>query len=129
MGNPIIDLIIRIKNGYMSRRETIDTPYSKMREEVVKKLKQLKFIEDYTVEGQDVSKKMVIELAYENDMPVLTDVKIFSKPGRRHYVSYRDLKPVLNNLGYSILSTPQGIMTNHEARKNKLGGELLFYLW
>lgn len=78
----------------MSRRETIDTPYSKMREEVVKKLKQLKFIEDYTVEGQDVSKKMVIELAYENDMPVLTDVKIFSKPGRRHYVSYRDLKQI-----------------------------------
>src|SRR3990167_8294650 len=98
MENSIIDLIIRIKNGYMARKE--------------KK-----------------KKSMTIDLAYEEDKPAISDVKIYSKPGMRLYISYKNLKPVLSGFGYSILSTSHGIMTDREAKKAKLGGELLFSFW
>jgi small subunit ribosomal protein S8 len=70
-----------------------------------------------------------IELIYTKGVPALTDVKLVSKPGKREYVSYRDLRNVMNGMGVSFLSTPKGIMTNREARKEKLGGELLFMIW
>jgi len=70
-----------------------------------------------------------IDLLYEDGQPVLTGIKIVSTPGSRKYASYRDLKPVLNNFGFMILSTPKGILTNKEARRVKLGGELLFEIW
>lgn len=125
MGNSIIDLIIRIKNGYLARRETVESPVSKYRLAVLDKLVELKFVKKYQIDKRDIN----IELLYKDNMPVLTDVKIFSKPGQRFYVSYKDLKPVLGGLGCSLLSTPKGILTNREARKEKTGGELLFSIW
>jgi small subunit ribosomal protein S8 len=77
----------------------------------------------------EIKKEIIIDLLYKDKNPALTDIKIYSKPGRRYYVSYRHLKPVLNGLGYSILSTPKGILTNIEAKKLKVGGELLFEIW
>ncbi|GIW64090.1 MAG: 30S ribosomal protein S8 [Patescibacteria group bacterium] len=130
MENSVIDLIIRIKNGYLAGKDNVSASYSKFKEEVLKKLKQLKFIKDYKIEEVDnVKKVLVIDLLYVENNPALTDVKIFSKPGRRYYVSYKELKPVLSGYGYSILSTPKGIMTNKEARLKKVGGELLFNIW
>lgn len=128
MGNPAIDLIIRIKNGYLSKKEGVDSPYSLMREEILKKLLFLKFIKKYKVTDDKV-KKIYIELSYDDLVPALTDVRIYSRPGGRYYVSYRDLKPVLSGYGYSILSTSKGIVTDREAKKQKLGGELLFSIW
>lgn len=128
MGNSVIDLIIRIKNGYMSKKEKIFSPYSSIREEILKKMIELKFIKDYKKKGEKV-KKIIIDLRYEGVVPAVTDVKIYSRPGRRHYVSYRDLKPVLNGYGYSFLTTSKGILTDKEAKKEKLGGELLFSIW
>jgi small subunit ribosomal protein S8 len=128
MENSIIDLIIRIKNGYMARKETIESPYSKYREAVLEKLVNLKFIKGYEVEGE-IKKRMTIALTYEEDKPAISDVKIYSKPGMRLYISYKNLKPVLSGFGYSILSTSKGIMTDREAKKAKLGGELLFSFW
>lgn len=128
MGNSVIDLIIRIKNGYMSKKEKIFSPHSSIREEILKKMIKLKFIKDYKKEGEKV-KKIIIDLRYEGVVPAVTDVKIYSRPGRRHYVSYRDLKPVLNGYGYSFLTTSKGILTDKEAKKEKLGGELLFSIW
>jgi small subunit ribosomal protein S8 len=128
MENSIIDLIIRIKNGYMAKKETIESPYSKYREAVLKKLISLKFIKGYEVKGE-IKKSMTIDLAYEEDKPAISDVKIYSKPGMRLYISYKNLKPVLSGFGYSILSTSCGIMTDREAKKAKLGGELLFSFW
>jgi small subunit ribosomal protein S8 len=128
MENSVIDLIIRIKNGYMAKNETVQSPYSRVKEEVLKKLVDLGFVKKIEVEGDQI-KTITIKLSYPDGMPALTDVKIFSKPGSRQYVSYKDLKPVLGGLGYSILSTPKGIMTNKEARKMKIGGELLFSIW
>jgi len=128
MENSVIDLAIRIKNGYLARRETITVPYSRFKEEVLRKLKDLEFIKNYHVEGDKV-KNITVDLLYNNSVPALTDIKIFSKPGQRFYVSYKELKPVLGGLGYSILSTPKGILTNKEAKKEKIGGELLFNVW
>jgi small subunit ribosomal protein S8 len=129
MGNPIIDLIIRIKNGYGASREKIESPYSLFREQVVKKLVSLNYLKGYSVSG-DIVKKLTIELQYEEGIsPAVTDVKIYSKPGRRWYAGSKELKPVLGGMGYSILSTSKGILTHIEAKDKKVGGELLFSIW
>jgi len=128
MENSFIDLIIRIKNGYMARREEITSPHSNFREEIVKTLKRLAYVKDYQVEGDKI-KNITIELLYQDGVPAITDVKLISKLGQRTYVSYRNLKSVVGGMGYSILSTPKGIMTNRQARREKVGGELLFNIW
>lgn len=125
MGNSVIDLIVRIKNGYMSRREQIDVLYSVFNGNVLQKLADLGFIKKFE-KNENVFN---VELLYNDHMPAVTDILIYSKPGKRHYVSYKELKPVLGGLGYSLLSTPQGVLTNREARKGKVGGELLFAIW
>lgn len=112
----------------MSRKESIESPYSKFREAVLKKLQSLGYIEDYSVEG-DVVKTMTINLRYEDGVPAMTDVKLFSKPGRRWYITVKEMKPVLGGMGYAFISTPKGILTNKEARKEQVGGELLFHIW
>ncbi len=127
MGNSIIDLIIRIKNGYMARKQEIEVIYSNFNEEVLKKLKSLGFIKNYSlIKGTG---KINVELHYKNNEPAITDIHIYSKPGKRHYTSYKELKPILGGLGCSLLSTPKGVMTNKEARRAKIGGELLFSIW
>ncbi|MEK7523063.1 MAG: 30S ribosomal protein S8 [Patescibacteria group bacterium] len=128
MENSIIDLVIRIKNGYMARKATIESPHSKYKEAILKKLKDLKFIESYSIKGE-IKRNIIINLSYEEGNPAITDVKIYSKPGMRLYISYKNLKPVLSGFGYSVLSTSKGIMTDREAKKAKLGGELLFSFW
>ncbi|MFH0979624.1 MAG: 30S ribosomal protein S8 [Candidatus Roizmanbacteria bacterium] len=128
MENPVIDLIIRIKNGSMARKEVIESPYSRIREEILKKLAEFKLVKSYKI-TEDKPKRINIELLYENTVPVFSDVRVYSRPGSRYYVSYRDLKPVLSGYGYSFISTSKGILTNKEARKQKLGGELLFSIW
>lgn len=112
----------------MAHNEVVESPYSKFKEQIVKKLVSLKFIKGYVVEG-GLRKKLNIELLYHEETPAMTDIKIFSKPGRRYYVSYNQLKPVLSGFGYSVLSTSKGILTNKEVHKDKIGGELLFNIW
>lgn len=128
MGNSFIDLIIRIKNGYLARKDSVDAAYSKLNAAICTKLIELKFIKAYIIEGETV-KKISIELLYNDDTPALTDVKVMSRPGQRQYISYNEIKPVVSGLGYSIISTSKGIMTNRELTTNKIGGELLFNIW
>ena len=125
MQNSVIDLIIRIKNGYMARKESVEIANSHLNEEVLKKLRQLGYIKSFRLSQREIQ----VELLYKGRNPVMTDVQIFSKPGRRYYVSYHDLKLIMGGLGYSILSTSKGILSNKEARKRKGGGELLFSIW
>lgn len=125
---PVIDLIIRIKNGYMARKDVVLLPFSKFKESVLLKLKNLGYIADFAIEGES-KKYLKIELNYENGEPRFTDVKIFSKPGRRWYSSYKDIKSVKGGMGHAILSSSKGIMTDREAKKLQVGGELLFYIW
>lgn len=126
--NAITDLVIRIKNGYMAKKEIIQSPISSYREEILKKLVKLGYIQGYQVKGE-VIKSCEIELAYHDGQPAMTDVKIYSTPGRRWYTTASKLKPVLGGMGYSLISTPEGIMTNVEAKKKRVGGELLFEIW
>ncbi len=128
MNNGIIDLVIRIKNGYLARRDTITSPYSKFRVEILKKLVELGFVKEFTV-NDEAKKEITITLSYTQGDPAFTDVKICSRPGRRWYVTGHDLKPVLSGMGFSVISTSKGILTNIEAKKAKIGGELLFDIW
>ncbi|MCA9372034.1 30S ribosomal protein S8 [Candidatus Woesebacteria bacterium] len=125
----VIDLIIRIKNGYLARRDSVETPYSNFRGSVLQKLKALGYVADYEVSGEKNKKHATITLKYDNGMPAFTDVKIFSTPGRRWYIKHEDVKSVLGGLGHAIISTSKGIKTDREARKELLGGELLFHIW
>jgi len=127
MENSFIDLIIRIKNGYLAKKEKVEVLWSKFNLIILKKLKELKYIKDFQEKGDE--KMVEVELLYVNNQPALTDVKIHSRMGRRVYRGYRKLKPVLNRLGFSILTTSKGILTNVEAKKLKVGGELLFDIW
>lgn len=126
----ITDLVIRLKNGYMSRKERITSPYSKYRISVLEKLKELNYIEKFEVEGEgEIIKTIVVDLKYDGGVPAITDVKIFSKPGRRWYVPYKEIRPVLGGMGKVILSSSKGILTDKEAKKERVGGELLFHIW
>ncbi|MFZ8847595.1 MAG: 30S ribosomal protein S8 [Candidatus Hydrothermia bacterium] len=125
--DPISDMLIRIKNGQMRRKEFVEIyPKSKMKLEILKILKKEGFIEDY----EEKEKSIIVKLRYFPDgKPLITDVKRISKPSRRVYVSYKELKPVMNGIGIAILSTSKGILTDKEARKLKVGGELLLEVW
>ncbi|MDT7879863.1 MAG: 30S ribosomal protein S8 [Candidatus Hydrothermia bacterium] len=125
--DPISDMLIRIKNGQMRRKEFVEIyPKSKMKIEILKILKKEGFIEDY----EEKEKSIIVKLRYFPDgTPLITDVKRISKPSRRVYVSYKELKPVMNGIGIAILSTSKGILTDKEARKLKVGGELLLEVW
>ena len=124
-----IDLIIRIKNGYMSSKKTVEAKHSKLCENILKILKREKYIANYKVVDNDGKKNLSVELLYDGANPTIRNIQLISKPGRRIYMKSADLKPVLGGLGISILSTPLGIITNREAIKQKTGGEVLFNIW
>lgn len=126
----VIDLAIRIKNGYLAKKEEVLVPASKIRVAVLEKLVSEGFISSFEqtgVEGRGRTVKIVLK--YEKGKPAFTDAKIISKPGQRVYVGSHEIPSVLNGLGIAILSTTKGIMTGKESRKAGLGGELLFTIW
>jgi small subunit ribosomal protein S8 len=128
MTSTVIDLIARIKNGYVARKELISGLYSKMNVEVLKILEKEKYIESFEV-SEEGNKTIKINLKYDNGEPVLSDIQIMSKPGRRLYTGVKELKPVLGGLGIAIVTTPKGLMTDRDVRKNNVGGEILFKVW
>ncbi|MDP3974653.1 MAG: 30S ribosomal protein S8 [bacterium] len=128
MKGSYIDLLIRIKNGYMSGNEVITAQHSKFKEEILKVLKKLKFIEDYSVEKKG-KPTLKVALAYDDGIGRMTDLKIYSKPGRKFYIKSTEIKYDKLSITNKVLTTSKGIMTDKEAKKNKLGGELLFEIW
>ena len=124
---PTQDLLIRIKNSYMSRKTIVDgVNHSQFLESIVKLLKQYKFVKEYNVleDGNKKTLKIFLHDVVDpvQDIPV---VRLFSKPSRRWYVSYKDLKPVAGGRGIGIISTSRGLLPTHVARKLKVGGELI----
>ncbi len=113
----------------MAKKETIESPHSKFKEELLSKLQKLGFIKSYKVIEDGNKANMTIELIYKEGVPALTDIKVSSRPGRRWYVSTKDMKPVMSGLGHAVVTTPKGIMTAVEAKKAQVGGELLFEIW
>lgn len=125
----IIDLIIRIKNGYMSKKSMIVGAYSKRGLDVLNLLKKEGYIEDYKIEENGVKKKILIDLLYINGVSAVREIKIVSKPGMRIYMPSRHLKPIQAGSGRIVVTSSKGIITDKEARKNGIGGEVLFQIW
>jgi small subunit ribosomal protein S8 len=130
MTDPISDMLMRIKNALMARHKTVVVPGSKLKLEIARILKDEGFIEDYRVVEEKPQIKIEIVLKYdEKKRPVIAGIKRVSKPGRRIYRGYKELPRVLDGMGMAIISTSQGIMTDHEARKRRLGGEVICEIW
>ncbi len=120
--DPIADLLTRIRNAYGAHHEDLSIGHSKMKEHVVKILKDHGFVESYEVEEQKPFK--ILNITLKDTLDKLTFKRI-SKPGQRIYIKNVDLKAVKSGLGLRIISTSKGLMTNSEAKKQKLGGELV----
>ncbi len=126
MSDPLGDMLTRIRNGQMAGKSKIHTPSSKLRNHVLQVLKDQGFIRGFTETVKEHGQSAVdIELKYYEGAPVIKEIKRVSKPGRRVYSKIGDLQPVYNGLGISILSTPKGVMSDHEARAANVGGEVL----
>lgn len=131
MTDPIADMLTRIRNGVRANLETVDiAPASKVKAEIAKILKSEGYIENYKIEGEGIEKKIVITLKYgPKNAKVITGIKRISKPGLRVYANGNNIPRVLNGLGIAIISTSNGMMTDREARKQHIGGEVIAYVW
>ena len=126
VSDPIGDLLARIRNGQMRGTTKIKSPYSRQRVRVLDVLQSEGFIRGYAeVEFKGGMKELEIELKYHEGRPVIRELKRVSTPGRRVYASVRDLRPHRSGLGLSIVSTPQGVMTDTNAREKNVGGEVI----
>jgi small subunit ribosomal protein S8 len=130
MTDPIADMLVRIKNAIMAKHKEVRIPHSKMKEKIAKILKEEGFINDYEIVGEIPKKEIVIKFkVLPGGKNAITDLKRISKPGRRIYASKDEIPWVMNGLGIAIISTSKGLMTDREARKNKIGGEVICYVW
>jgi small subunit ribosomal protein S8 len=126
LNDPLGDMLTRIRNAQMRARDKVNTPGSKLRARVLDVLASEGYIRGYsTTEYADGRTEFEIELKYYDGTPVIRDIERVSKPGRRVYAGVDHLPRVMNGLGVSILSTPKGVMADHEARENNVGGEVL----
>src|SRR5580765_8325567 len=126
VNDPVGDLIARINNAQMRKKPKVITPGSRLRVSVLDVLKNEGFIRGYAaVEHKDGRRELEIELKYFEGEPVIREISRVSKPGRRVYVAVRNLPRVNNGLGVSILSTPKGVMADHDAREANVGGEII----
>ena len=128
--DPIADMLTRIRNANAMRYKEVKMPVSKVKTEIAKILKNEGFIEDYKVNEEKPQGTLVLTLKYVNKKErVITGLKRISTPGLRVYAKADEMPKVLNGFGIAIVSTSKGIMTDKEARKNSLGGEVMAYVW
>ena len=127
--DPIADMLTRVRNANQMRYKEVEVPASKIKNEIARILKSEGFIVDYKVKKNNIQDILVLSLKYVDKERVITGLKRISKPGLRVYVKAEEVPSVLNGLGIAIISTSQGVMTDKEARKNSLGGEVLAYVW
>ncbi|MEO3999218.1 30S ribosomal protein S8 [Mesorhizobium sp. CAU 1732] len=126
MSDPLGDMLTRIRNAYGRRKTKVSSPASSLRARVLDVLKSEGYIRDYAKVDYDNGKsELEIELKYYEGTPVIREISRVSKPGRRVYVSVKSIPSVANGLGISILSTPKGVMADHQAREENVGGEVL----
>ena len=126
----IADMLSRIRNANQMRYEEVKVPASNVKSEIARILKEEGFIKDYKLEKDNVQGTLVLNLKYTDKRErVITGLKRISKPGLRVYAKNDEIPMVLNGLGIAIISTSKGIMTDKEARKQNIGGEVLAYIW
>ena len=129
MTDPIADMLTRIRNANQNRAKEVIVPSSKIKLEIAKILKEEGYISDYKISSEGIEKNITLTLKYLNKERVITGLKRISKPGLRVYAKKEDIPRVLNGLGIAIISTSFGIMTDKNARKNNVGGEVIAYIW
>jgi small subunit ribosomal protein S8 len=130
MTDPIADMLTRIRNAGMARHQSVLIPASGIKLNIARILKEEGFISDFDIPTEMGGRMFRVWLKYGTDRrPVMTGLKRVSKPGLRVYTKRNDIPLVLNGLGVSIISTPQGVMTGRDAWRQNLGGEVLAYVW
>lgn len=130
MTDPIADLLTRIRNGAHARKEQVDVPWSKLKAQLVEVLTAEGFLKEHSVIEQGGHRVLRVWLKYDShNNPVITGLKRVSKPSLRLYVGAREIPALRAGLGVNILSTPAGILTDREARKRNVGGELMCSVW
>lgn len=128
--DPIADLLTRIRNGAQARLTTVEIPHSKIKIEILKILQQEGYVKGYEVTTESKFPTIKIEMRYDSKRkPIITRIKRVSKPGLRVYKSTTELRPIRSGLATQIISTSQGLMTDREARKKHVGGEVLCEVW
>lgn len=130
MTDPIADLLTRIRNAVLMHHEQVSIPYSGFKEAVLKILKQEGFIHGYETAGEKHKKALVVQLKYAgNGQPAIDTLQRVSKPGRRVFIGHDALKPLRHGMGVRLLTTSKGVMSDHEAIRRKMGGEILLEIW
>jgi small subunit ribosomal protein S8 len=127
--DPIADMLNQIRNAQVVGHSTCEIPFSNLKYEIAKILAKNGFIEKVEKKRRKVKKSIEITLKYENKTPAISGLKRISKPGQRIYSDFRKIKKVKGGYGIAIISTSKGLMTDKEARKQKLGGEVLCEIW
>ena len=130
VNDPIADFLTRIRNAHMAKHETVEIPHSKLKREMARILKEEGYINDYSERGSGAEARLVIDLKYGPDGErAITGLRRMSRPGRRVYRKQTNIPRVLDGLGVAILSTSRGILTDHEARRVGVGGEVLCFVY
>jgi small subunit ribosomal protein S8 len=130
VNDPISDMLTRIRNANQMKYKEVEVPASKLKNEIARILKDEGFIRGYKTEKRESIDMIVIELKYgAKKERVITGLKRISKPGLRVYAKLEEIPTVLNGLGIAIISTSKGLMTDKEAKRNQIGGEVLAYIW
>lgn len=129
MTDPISDFLTRIRNAGRAGHASVDIPASRMKTEMTKIMYKSGFIKDYLLIRDDKQGIIRIFLKYDEGQNVINGLKRISKPGHRRYVDVNNIPRVLNNIGIALMSTPKGIVTDRDARKLHVGGEVLCYIW
>jgi small subunit ribosomal protein S8 len=125
LNDPLGDLLSRIRNAQMRNKSKVISPNSRLRESVLDVLKNEGYIRGYAVVERDGRSEIEIELKYFDGEPVIREIERVSKPGRRVYTSVKNMPRINNGLGVTIVSTPKGVMADHDARDANVGGEIL----
>jgi small subunit ribosomal protein S8 len=130
VNDPIADFLTRIRNAHMAKHDSVEIPHSKLKRELARILKEEGYINDFSERGSGAEARIVIELKYGPDgQRAITGLRRMSRPGRRVYRKQTNIPRVLDGLGVAILSTSQGILTDHAARRAGVGGEVLCFVY
>jgi len=129
MVDPISDMLTRIRNAQAVSHKTVVIPFSKLKFNLAKVLEKEKLVGKVVIQGRKIRKTIEIELKYEEGKPIAGNLKRISKPGQRIYIKNDQLRPIRQGYGLIIVSTSSGLMTNKEAKKKGLGGEVICEVW
>lgn len=129
MNDPIADMLTRLRNATAAGQASLTVPYSKLKSDLAHILKKEGYIKDTELVTEAGHQAIKIQTKFVNKTSAISGLKRVSRPGLRRYVGAGEIPRVLGGMGIAVLSTPRGILTGHEARKQKVGGELLAYIW